>query len=79
MEESALDFDSLTGLIRSTLKRMDPDELSGIYYLLDTGKLQHMILEALGVNEAGSSPDELVSITVMLQTVLWEIMENNGA
>lgn len=79
MEESALDYDSLSGLIRSTLKRMDPDELSEIYSLLETGKLQHMILEILGVDETECNPDELGSMTVMLQTALRQILENNGA
>lgn len=79
MEESALDYDSLSGLIRSTLKRMDPDELSEIYSLLKTGKLQHMILEILGVDETECDPDELGSMTVMLQTALRQILENNGA
>jgi|LSQX01.1.fsa_nt_gb hypothetical protein len=79
MEESALDYDSLSGLIRSTLKRMDPDELSEIYSLLKTGKLQHMILEILGVDETECNPDELGSMTVMLQTALRQILENNGA
>lgn len=79
MEDSALDYDSLSGLIRSTLKRMDPDELSEIYSLLKTGKLQHMILEILGVDETECNPDELGSMTVMLQTALRQILENNGA
>lgn len=79
MEESALDYDSLSGLIRSTLKRMDPDELSEIYSLLKTGKLQHMILEILGVDETECNPDELGSMTVMLQTALRQILENNDA
>lgn len=79
MEESALDYDSLSGLIRSTLKRMDPDELSEIYSLLKTGKLQHMILEIIGVDETECNPDELGSMTVMLQTALRQILENNGA
>ena len=76
MEESALDYDSLSGLIRSTLKRMDPDELSEIYSLLKTGKLQHMILEILGVDETECNPDELGSMTVMLQTALRQILED---
>ena len=79
MEESALDYDSLSGLIRSTLKRMDRDELSEIYSLLETGKLQHTILEILGVDETECNPDELGSMTVMLQTALRQILENNGA
>ena len=49
MEEKAVDFDSLSGLIRSTLKRMDRDELSGIFYLMETGKLQQIMLELLGI------------------------------
>ncbi|HOA36357.1 MAG TPA: hypothetical protein PKV91_08350 [Bacillota bacterium] len=79
MEEKAVDFDSLSGLIRSTLKRMDRDELSGIFYLMETGKLQQIMLELLGIDGLEYNRSELVSImTAMLQAALHDIMKNNG-
>ena len=80
MEENAVDFDSLSGLIRSTLKRMDRDELSGIFYLMETGKLQQIILELLGINGTDHSRAEQLAITTaILQAALHDIMKNDGA
>ena len=79
MEEKAVDFDSMSGLIRSTLKRMDRDELSGIFYLMETWKLQQIMLELLGIDGLEYNRSELVSImTAMLQAALHDIMKNNG-
>ncbi len=78
MDESALDLDSLTGLIRSILERMEPEELSEISSLLETGKVQHMILEMLGARERDSNPDELGSITAMLEKALQQALEEDS-
>ncbi len=77
MDESALDFDSLSGLIAVTLARMDPHELHEIYYLLETGRLQSVILDSLGLGESDCSPAELGLLTVMLQRALRRIMESS--
>jgi hypothetical protein len=80
MEEKAVDFDSLSGLIRSTLMRMDGDELSVIFYLLETGKLPQIILEALGLDRMEKGREELVAITTtMLQAAVQEILAHKGA
>ena len=80
MEEKAVDFDSLSGLIRSTLMRMDGDELSGIFYLLETGKLPQIIPEALGLDRMEKGREELVAITTtMLQAAVQEILAHKGA
>lgn len=79
MEEKALDLDSLAELIRSMLARLDSEELSRIYPLLETGMLQHTILEAIGVNIKELGAGELESITEMLRVSLQMIMEEGGS
>ena len=79
MEEKALDLDSLAELIRSMLARLDSEELSRIYPLLETGMLQHTILEAIGVNIKELGAGELESITEMLRVSLQMIMEEGDS
>lgn len=75
MEERALDLDSLAELIRSMLARLDSEELSRIYPLLETEMLQQMILEAIGVNINELDAGEFDAITEMLRRSLHMIME----
>ncbi len=75
MEERALDLDSLAELIRSMLARLDSEELSRIYPLLETEMLQQMILEAIGVNIDELDAGEFDAITEMLRRSLHMIME----
>lgn len=75
MEERALDLDSLAELIRSMLARLDSEELSRIYPLLESEMLQQMILEAIGVNIDELDAGEFDAITEMLRRSLHMIME----
>lgn len=75
MEEKALDLDSLAELIGSMLARLNPDELNRVHSLLETGMLQHTILEAIGVNIRELSAGEVDSITAMLRASLEKYME----
>ncbi len=78
MEGKALDLDSLAELIRLMLARLDPDELSRVYPLLETGMLQHTILETIGVNIEELGAAEIEFITAMLRMSLQKIMEGKG-
>ncbi|NLA26259.1 MAG: hypothetical protein GX878_02565 [Firmicutes bacterium] len=75
MEESDLDLDKLTGLINSIFREMNAEELSEIYSLLETGKLQHLILELIGAGGRERTSGEVGSVTALLQSALQQRLE----